>query len=261
MGREEEEAAVAAVREVIGSKRLFRHFGVSANPFERSRTRDLEKSFAAMAGTEHALAVNSGTSALVCGLVGMGIGPGDEVIVPAYTWFSTASAVMAVGAVPVVAEVDASLTLDPEDARRKISPRRARCPRPHARRTGGHGSSGGAGRRARPAAAGGRRPGGRRRPPGAGGSGASEMPGLSASTWPRSSPQARVGCSSRTIRSCTGARRCTTTRRRWSTGVLVGGMAARAQSANVGAAGRRCAAYSSTVSTSSSRTCASASRG
>jgi dTDP-4-amino-4,6-dideoxygalactose transaminase len=72
-------------------------------------------------GTSHALAVNSGTSALVCGLVGMGVGPGDEVIVPAYTWFSTAGSVLAVGAVPVIADVDESLTLDPEDARSKIS--------------------------------------------------------------------------------------------------------------------------------------------
>jgi dTDP-4-amino-4,6-dideoxygalactose transaminase len=123
MGEAEEDAAVEAVRDVIRSKRLFRHFGMSANPFEASRTRRLEKSFAAAIGTDHALAVNSGTSALVSGLVGMGVGPGDEVIVPAYTWFSTASAVLAVGAVPVVAEVDESLTLDPDDAARRVSPR------------------------------------------------------------------------------------------------------------------------------------------
>ena len=70
----------------------------------------------------HALAVNSGTSALVSALAGMGVGRGDEVIVPAYTWISTAVAVVAVGAVPVIADVDESLTLDVEDARRKISP-------------------------------------------------------------------------------------------------------------------------------------------
>jgi 8-amino-3,8-dideoxy-alpha-D-manno-octulosonate transaminase len=123
IGEAEERAAVEAVRDVIRSKRLFRHGGVTGNPLERSRVRRLERSFAATMGTEHALALNSGTSAIVCGLVGMEVGPGDEVIVPAYTWFSTASAVLAVGAVPVVAEVDESLTLDPEDARRKVSPR------------------------------------------------------------------------------------------------------------------------------------------
>lgn len=118
----EEEAAVAAVREVMRSKRLFRFFGVSANPFDTSKVRQFEREFAAYMGVEHALAVNSGTSALVCALVGLGVGPEDEVIVPAYTWFSTASAVLTVGAVPIIAEVDESLTLDPQDVRRKISP-------------------------------------------------------------------------------------------------------------------------------------------
>jgi 8-amino-3,8-dideoxy-alpha-D-manno-octulosonate transaminase len=118
----EEEAAVEATRAVMRSKRLYRFGGASINPFERSRVGELERSFARLTGAEHALAVNSGTSALVCGLIGMGIGPGDEVIVPAYTWFSTASSVLAAGAVPVVAEVDGSLTVDPEDLRRKLSP-------------------------------------------------------------------------------------------------------------------------------------------
>jgi 8-amino-3,8-dideoxy-alpha-D-manno-octulosonate transaminase len=52
----------------------------------------------------------------------MGVGPGDEVIVPAYTWIATASAVLAVSAVPIIAEVDDSLTIDPADIQRKISP-------------------------------------------------------------------------------------------------------------------------------------------
>ena len=63
----------------------------------------------------HVLAVNSGTSALVAALVGLEIGPGDEVIVPAYTWMATAVAVTAVGATPVLCNIDASLTIDPED--------------------------------------------------------------------------------------------------------------------------------------------------
>ena len=118
----EEEAAVAAVREVMRSKKLFRYYSPSRHPFQGSRVRALERAFAQHLGVPHALAVNSGTSALVCGLAALGIGPGDEVIVPAYTWVSSASAVLAVGAVPIVAEVDDSLTLDPEDVRRRISP-------------------------------------------------------------------------------------------------------------------------------------------
>jgi dTDP-4-amino-4,6-dideoxygalactose transaminase len=71
----------------------------------------------------HVLGVNSGTSALICALVGCGIGPGDEVLVPAYTWVATAAAPLAVGAVPVLTEINQTLTIDPEDIRRKISPR------------------------------------------------------------------------------------------------------------------------------------------
>jgi dTDP-4-amino-4,6-dideoxygalactose transaminase len=117
----EEEAAVAAVREVMRSKKLFRFYGPSPNPLQPSKVRELEHAFTQHLGVPYALAVNSGTSALVCGLAALDIGPGDEVIVPAYTWVSTASAVLAVGAVPIIAEVDDSLTLDPEDVQRRLS--------------------------------------------------------------------------------------------------------------------------------------------
>jgi dTDP-4-amino-4,6-dideoxygalactose transaminase len=122
LAEEEEDAAVAALRAVLRSRKLFRFYGPSRNPLQPSTVADLERSCAQLLGVPHALAVNSGTSALVCALVGLGVGPGDEVIVPAYTWVSTASAVLAVGAVPVIAEVDDSLTLDPGDAVRRLSP-------------------------------------------------------------------------------------------------------------------------------------------
>ncbi len=83
---------------------------------------EVEREFAARAGVPHALAVNSGTSALICALTGLGIGPGDEVIVPAYTWIAVPNAVVAVGAVPIIAEIDDSLTLDPSDVERKLGP-------------------------------------------------------------------------------------------------------------------------------------------
>ena len=67
--------------------------------------------------------MNAGSSALICGLIGSGVRPGDEVIVPAYTWNATANAVVASRAIPVLAEVDDSLTLDPEDVARKLTPR------------------------------------------------------------------------------------------------------------------------------------------
>jgi len=74
-------------------------------------------------GVRHALAVNSGTSALICALVGAGVGPGDEVLVHAYTWVATAAAPLAVGAIPVLVEVDDSLTMDPADIESKITER------------------------------------------------------------------------------------------------------------------------------------------
>lgn len=111
----------AAVLEVLRSKRLFRYHGPHTFPSE-SKVAELEVAFAAHKGTKYAQAVNSGTSALICGLAGLGVGPGDEVIVPAYTWIASAAAVLAVGAVPVVAEVDESLLMDPKDAEAKITP-------------------------------------------------------------------------------------------------------------------------------------------
>ena len=113
---QEEEAEVL---DVLRKKRLFRYYGPNEGP---SKVAELESAFATYMGTKHALGVTSGTAALICGLAGLGIGPGMEVIVPAYTWIASASAVVAVGAVPVMAEVDDSLTLDPEDIERKISP-------------------------------------------------------------------------------------------------------------------------------------------
>lgn len=122
MDEREEEAAAEAAREVIRSKRLFRYFGATKNPFEKSRVSQFESSFKQMVGVQHALAVNSGTSALIAGLRAMGVGPGDEVIVPAYTWFSTPSCVLDVGAVPIIAEIDESMTIDPNSVRELISP-------------------------------------------------------------------------------------------------------------------------------------------
>ena len=81
-----------------------------------------ERRFAEMLGVRHALAVNSGTSALVAALSAAGIGPGDEVLVPAYTWMATAAAPVLVGAVPILVDIDESLTIDPLDIERKITP-------------------------------------------------------------------------------------------------------------------------------------------
>ncbi len=112
------EEEVEAVRRVIESGQLFRYRGG-----EGGETDQFEREWSKTIGVRHTIAVTSGTAALICGLVGMGIGPGDEVIVPGYTFIATALAPLAVGAVPIIAEVDTSLTIDPEDIVRKITPR------------------------------------------------------------------------------------------------------------------------------------------
>ena len=66
-----------------------------------------EKELATFVGAKHAIAVNSCTSALFLALKALGIGPGDEVIVPSLTWCSTANAVLYVGATPVFCDVEA----------------------------------------------------------------------------------------------------------------------------------------------------------
>lgn len=112
------DAEVEAVAAVVRSQRLFRFLD-----HEHSKCTELENLFKEMTGCEYALAVGGGTAALICGLVGIGVGEGDEVIVPGYTYIASASAVLICGAVPVIAEIDESLTLDPADIERKITPR------------------------------------------------------------------------------------------------------------------------------------------
>ena len=71
--------------------------------------------------TDFPIFMTSGHAALTSALVAIGIGPGDEVIVPAYTYIATAMAVVAAGAIPIIAEVDDTLTISPKDIRKKIS--------------------------------------------------------------------------------------------------------------------------------------------
>ena len=86
--------------------------------------KEFEKIVADYVGVKYALALNSGTSALHVALAAHGIGEGDEVIVPSFTFIATANAPLFVGAKPVLAEIEgATYGLDPQDVGRKISPR------------------------------------------------------------------------------------------------------------------------------------------
>jgi dTDP-4-amino-4,6-dideoxygalactose transaminase len=118
-GSEEfDEAERAAVLNVLDKKRVFRFL---QNGIEDSEAARLEAGYREYVRLRYALALSSGTSALITALVGAGVGPGDEVIVPAYTYIATAAAVIAARAVPVICEIDASLNMDPADLARKIT--------------------------------------------------------------------------------------------------------------------------------------------
>lgn len=112
------EAEERNVLDVLRRQTLFRF----AVPLEESYVGRLEAGFARKMGTKHALAVSSGTAALVTGLIGIGIEPGDEVILPGYTYIASAAAIILCNAVPVIAEIDETLTIDPADVERKITP-------------------------------------------------------------------------------------------------------------------------------------------
>ncbi len=87
---------------------------------------NLEAALAELVGVPHAIAVASGTAALHLALLAAGIGPGQEVVVPANTFFATAEAVMATGATPVLADVDVTTgLLDPEAVEAALTPRTA----------------------------------------------------------------------------------------------------------------------------------------
>ncbi|MGC4071535.1 MAG: DegT/DnrJ/EryC1/StrS family aminotransferase [Nibricoccus sp.] len=108
------------VLDVLKNKELFRYYGFnSAKPPLMAAT--LEKEAAVYFGVKFALAVSSGTAALEVAMGAAGIGPGDEVIIPAWSWISCFTAVVRVGARPVLAEIDASLCLDPRSWVKHIS--------------------------------------------------------------------------------------------------------------------------------------------
>ena len=108
------EAEVQRIRKLIQSGRIFRYgHGGECDQFESD--------WADHVGAKYARMARNGTSAIYTSLVGLGVGPGDQVIVPAYTYMATALAVLAAGAIPVIADVDDSLTLSPDDVERRIT--------------------------------------------------------------------------------------------------------------------------------------------
>lgn len=114
-----DEEEVEAAARVLRSRSPFRYYGIDP----QRETEQFEGEFAAFLGTRHALAVSSGTGALHVALSALGVGPGQEVIVPAYMWVAVAAAVVNHGAIPVLADIDDTFCLDPADVERRITPK------------------------------------------------------------------------------------------------------------------------------------------
>lgn len=117
MGKEE----IKEVMDVMETGVLMRY------GFEKERkgifkVREFEETFAKYCGAQYALGVTSGSAALKVALTALDVGPGDEVIVPAFTFLATYEAVLEVGAIPVVADIDDSLNMDPDDMAKRITP-------------------------------------------------------------------------------------------------------------------------------------------
>jgi dTDP-4-amino-4,6-dideoxygalactose transaminase len=94
----------------------------SGNYISGSKVCEFENEFSKYCNTDYGIATNSGTSALHIALASYGIGPGDEVIVPAITFFSTATSILHQNAIPIFADIDIkSYTIDPNDINDKIS--------------------------------------------------------------------------------------------------------------------------------------------
>jgi 8-amino-3,8-dideoxy-alpha-D-manno-octulosonate transaminase len=108
------------LREVLEARQPFRWYGPGSKPPQKVLA--FEKALAARMQTNYALAVTSGTAALTTALAALGVGPGDEVIVPAWSWYSCFTSVVMHGALPVFGESDESFNLDPADLDAKITP-------------------------------------------------------------------------------------------------------------------------------------------
>jgi dTDP-4-amino-4,6-dideoxygalactose transaminase len=112
VGQEE----IDAIARVIRDGSLFRYgIGGECDRFEQRYTDYL--------GSRHVVLTASGTFALTAAVSALGIGPGDEVLVPAHTYMATAMAVLAAGAIPVIVDVDESITIDPHAIEDAIGPR------------------------------------------------------------------------------------------------------------------------------------------
>lgn len=109
------------VEKVLEGRYLFRYGDENSDGYTH-KVVDFEKAMSEKIGAKYAVATTSGTSSLLASLAALGIGAGDEVIVPGYTFIASISTIMLMGAIPVLAEIDDSLTIDPTKIEELITP-------------------------------------------------------------------------------------------------------------------------------------------
>jgi len=113
MGEEEIEAATRLLK----ARSPFRYYGINL----QGEAAAFETEFARYLGVNYAVAVSSGTGALHVAMAALGVGPGQEIILPAYLWVSVVAAVVNLGAIPVLADIDDTFCLDPAAVERCIT--------------------------------------------------------------------------------------------------------------------------------------------
>src|ERR1044071_6008545 len=110
------------VNEVLETGILMR-YGFDGARKGRWKAKELEEAINKKFGSAHAQLVCNGTAALTTALASLGVGYGDEVIMPSFTFVASFEAVLSVGAVPVLVEIDDTLTLNPDAVRKAITPK------------------------------------------------------------------------------------------------------------------------------------------
>ncbi|MFA5864862.1 MAG: DegT/DnrJ/EryC1/StrS family aminotransferase [Phycisphaerae bacterium] len=115
IGKEEMEL----LKEVVEKQLPFREYGNGIPHM----VKDFEREAGTYFGMPYALATATGSGSFFAALVGLGIGPGDEVIIPSFGWYTNFNAPVILGATPIFADIDRSMNMDPYDFERKISPR------------------------------------------------------------------------------------------------------------------------------------------
>lgn len=105
--------------DVVREQSPFRHYGIGSP----EKVKKLEEMFEKRLECKYALAVSSGSAALLCAIAAAGLGPGDEVIIPSFAWYTDYCVLVTMGVTPVFADIGDDLNMDPADFERKITPK------------------------------------------------------------------------------------------------------------------------------------------